>query len=172
MSRHVVVMGVSGCGKSTVAAGISERAGLVLADADRFHPDCNIAKMSAGIPLTDTDREPWLRALAAWIAHHERAGRSTVMACSALRRSYRDILRTGAEHVEFVHLAGPSEVVAPRLAARSDHFMPPDLLDSQYAALEPLGADELGVTLELRLGSGELIAQAVQRLGLAAGPPP
>ncbi len=167
MSRHVVVMGVSGCGKSTVAAGLAERAGLLLGDADRFHPEANIAKMSAGIALDDADRRPWLQALADWTHEHEARGTSTVLACSALRRSYREILRSGAGRVEFVHLAGPIEQVAPRLVARTSHFMPRELLESQYATLEPLGPDEPGITLDLSLSTSELIAAAVLGLGLA-----
>lgn len=165
-SRHVVVMGVGGCGKSTVAAGLSERLGLALADADLFHPQANVAKMAGGIPLTDEDRRPWLRALAAWIHEHAVRGQSTIMACSALRRDYRDVLRTGAPVVEFVHLAGPVELVRARMAARADHFMPPELLLSQYAALEALTPDEVGVTLDLTKTSDELVGEAVALLGL------
>lgn len=123
--------------------------------------------MARGIPLTDEDRWPWLRALAEWIREHDARAEYTVMACSALRRSYRDVLRTGAPRVEFVHLAGAFDVVRTRLSARTDHFMPAELLESQYATLEPLGPDEDGVVLDLAHGSTALIDEAVRRLGLA-----
>lgn len=154
-------MGVSGCGKSTVARGVAEALGLPFADADAFHPEANVAKMSAGTPLDDTDRRPWLEALAAWMAGESRAGRSTVLACSALTREHRDLLRAGPPHVAFVHLDGPSEVVAERLAGRTGHFMPASLLASQVAALEPLGPDEDGVVLDLRATPERLVEDAV-----------
>lgn len=160
-TRHVVVMGVSGSGKSTVARGISEALGLPFADADRFHPAANIAKMSAGTPLTDADRRPWLADLAAWMAVQAEEGRSTVMACSALRRAYRDVLRHGPPQVQFVHLDGPSELIAARVSARPGHFMPPTLLASQVATLEPLEADEDGVVLDLRHDPDALVDAAV-----------
>ena len=160
-TRHVVVMGVSGSGKSTVAQGIGEAMNLPFAEADRFHPQGNIDKMSQGIPLTDDDRYPWLRDLAAWMATQAQQGQSTVMACSALRRQYRDILRHGPPEVHFVHLAGDLEVIAQRMAARQDHFMPVSLLQSQFDTLEPLEADAAGVALELRHTPEELIDEAV-----------
>ncbi|GGL44638.1 gluconokinase [Phycicoccus endophyticus] len=163
-TRHVVVMGVSGCGKSTVAEGISEALGLPFAEADRFHPESNIAKMSAGTPLTDADRRPWLADLAAWMAAQAREGQSTVMACSALRRSYRDILRSGPPQVQFVHLDGPSELISARMSARPDHFMPAALLQSQVATLEPLEPDEDGVVLDLRQDPDTLVDAAVRWL--------
>ncbi|WP_249138776.1 gluconokinase [Phycicoccus avicenniae] len=164
-TRHVVVMGVSGCGKSTVAQGISDAVGLPFAEADRFHPETNIAKMSAGTPLTDADRRPWLAELAAWMAAQAREGQSTVMACSALRRSYRDILRHGPPQVQFVHLDGPADLIAARMSARPDHFMPPALLESQVATLEPLEPDEDGVVLDLRRDPETLVDEAVRWLG-------
>ncbi|NHI20180.1 gluconokinase [Phycicoccus endophyticus] len=157
-------MGVSGCGKSTVAEGISEALGLPFAEADRFHPESNIAKMSAGTPLTDADRRPWLADLAAWMAAQAREGQSTVMACSALRRSYRDILRSGPPQVQFVHLDGPSELISARMSARPDHFMPAALLQSQVATLEPLEPDEDGVVLDLRQDPDTLVDAAVRWL--------
>ena len=117
--------------------------------------------MSQGIPLTDDDRYPWLRDLAAWMATQAQQGQSTVMACSALRRQYRDILRHGPPEVHFVHLAGDLEVIAQRMAARQDHFMPVSLLQSQFDTLEPLEADEAGVALDLRHTPEELIDEAV-----------
>lgn len=146
---HFVFMGVSGSGKSTVASRVAKRLELPFAEADLFHPPENIAKMSSGVPLTDEDRRPWLRALARWIGEHDDPHLPTVMACSALKRSYRDILRGGAPDVVFVHLDGPTEVVAARLRERTGHFMPTDLLRSQAAILEPLARDEAGTTLDL-----------------------
>ena len=159
--RHVVVMGVSGSGKSTVAEGISASMGLVLADADHFHPPENVAKMSAGIPLDDSDRWPWLRSLAAWMSAESAEGRSTVMACSALRRAHRDVLRSGPSGVLFVHLHGPRELIAARMSSRAGHFMPSQLLESQLGTLEPLGADEAGVVLDVRDDPPTLVRQAV-----------
>ncbi|HLU95663.1 MAG TPA: gluconokinase [Thermobifida alba] len=159
---HFVFMGVSGSGKTTVARGVSRRLGIAFADADDFHPEANVAKMANGVPLTDADRLPWLRSLAAWIGEHEERGESSVLACSALRRSYRDILRGGAPGVFFVHLHGPAELIGERLRRRRDHFMPPGLLDSQFAALEPLGPDEAGVVLDVAAAPEELVAEAAR----------
>lgn len=157
-TRHVVVMGVSGCGKSTVAAALAESFGWEMGEADSFHPQSNIEKMSAGIPLDDDDRRPWLEDIAAWMAEHAKAGRSTVVACSALRRMYRDILREGPPNLAVIHLDGPIEVVAERLAGRKGHFMPPSLLQSQYDTLEQLEPDELGIRIDLREPPDQLIA--------------
>jgi gluconokinase len=147
MSLVVVVMGVSGSGKSTVGRELAARLGVPYAEADDFHPPENVAKMASGQPLTDADRWPWLRALAAWIAEHSATG--GVVTCSALKRSYRDLLRSAAARVWFLHLAGDRSVIAARLAARSGHFMPASLLDSQFADLEPLGPDEPGLTVDI-----------------------
>lgn len=138
----VVVMGVSGSGKSTVGGLLAERMGVPYAEADDFHPAANIAKMSAGHPLDDTDRGPWLDAIAAWVI--ERTGRGGVVSCSALRRRYRDRLRADAPELFFLHLDGPPELIAARLQARMEHFMPAGLLRSQFEALEPLDPDEIG----------------------------
>lgn len=165
-ARHVVVMGVSGCGKTTVAQGISQATGMVFAEADQFHSAANVAKMRAGHPLDDDDRAPWLYALAAWMATADAHGQSTVIACSALRRAYRDILRTGPATLELVHLDGPAEVVRQRLAAREGHYMPASLLDSQLESLEPLQPDESGVVLDLTRSPQELVARAVTWLGV------
>lgn len=147
--RHVVVMGVSGCGKSALATRLADRLGYLFIEADEAHPQSNIDKMSRGAPLTDTDRWPWLEALAERMAEAGAAGRSTVMACSALKRSHRDVLREGGgENVAFVHLDGDPELVARRMDAR-EHFMPGSLLHSQVAALEPLEPDEVGVRISL-----------------------
>ena len=162
MTAHVVVMGVSGSGKSTIAALVAERVGWVFADADAFHPVSNIEKMRAGIPLTDADRRPWLLTLAGWMAEQGAAGRSTVLACSALMRSYRDLLSDETD-VAFVHLHGPAELIESRMRAR-DHFMPASLLTSQFAILEELQEDEVGVVLDLALTPEELVDAAVDWL--------
>lgn len=165
-TRHVVVMGVSGAGKTTVAKRISEVTGFAFAEADDFHPESNIARMRSGIPLDDAARWPWLRDLARWmtVRHHE--GISTVLACSALKRSYRDLLRQGPPSVDFVHLDGPTDVIRERLSLRTAHYMPVSLLDSQTATLEPLWPDESGLVLDLRLAPDQIVSAVVDRLGL------
>ncbi|MGW0432483.1 gluconokinase [Micromonospora sp. NPDC003197] len=165
-TRHVVVMGVSGAGKTTVAKGISALANLRFAEADEFHSEVNVARMRAGVPLGDADRWPWLRDLAAWMAARSAEGVSTVLACSALRRSYRDVLRQGPPSIDFVHLAGHAEVIRGRMSQRSEHYMPASLLDSQIATLEPLHPDENGLELDVSLPPDALISAAVSRLGL------
>ena len=167
-TRHVVVMGVSGCGKTTVAQRIRDLTGFVFAEADEFHTAANVAKMAAGVALTDDDRWPWLHSLAVWMAERADAGESTVIACSALRRSYRDVLRAGPPSVDFVHLDGSPDIIRARLATRLGHYMPASLLDSQLATLEPLQVDESGVVLDVAPSPDELAAQAVRWLGLAA----
>jgi len=141
----VVVMGVSGSGKSTVGAALAQRLRVPFVDADTLHPPANIAKMTAGEPLNDDDRNPWLENVGAWLARHRDGG---VVSCSALKRKYRDRLRVSCPRVEFLHLSGSPELISSRLAARSGHFMPATLLRSQFDALEPLGADEAGVTVD------------------------
>ena len=142
----IVVMGVSGSGKSTVGAALAQRLGVPFADADDFHPPANIAKMKAGTPLNDDDRYPWLEAIGGWLADH--CGTGGVMSCSALKRKYRDQLRRHCPQAEFVHLSGSPEVIAARQASRPGHFMPASLMASQFATLEPLERDERGVTLD------------------------
>ncbi len=170
-TRHVVVMGVSGCGKTTVATRVSAMTGYVFAEADDFHTEANVLKMAAGVPLDDDDRWPWLHSLAVWMAERAAAGQSTVIACSALRRGYRDVLADGPPSVDFVHLDGPPEVIRARLSRRVGHYMPASLLDSQIATLEPLAADERGVVLDVTLSPDELAEQAVRRLGLGPDEP-
>ncbi|GGM46906.1 gluconokinase [Micromonospora sonchi] len=165
-TRHVVVMGVSGAGKTTVAQGIARLTGLTFAEADEFHSEASVARMRSGVPLDDDARWPWLRDLAGWMASRHREGVSTVLACSALKRSYREVLRQGPPSVDFVHLAGPTEVIRARMSTRAHPYMPASLLDSQTATLEPLRPDEPGVVLDLRLSTDELVAAAVERLGL------
>jgi gluconokinase len=151
----VVVMGVTGSGKSTVGVALAERLGVPFGDADDFHPPANIAKMSAGVPLDDGDRLPWLRAIGVWLAEHRDGG--AVASCSALRRAYRDVLREAAPGVVFLHLHGEPETVRERVAARTGHFMPESLVQSQYDALEALGDGEAGVVLDFRLPVTELV---------------
>ncbi len=143
----VVVMGVSGSGKSTVAAGLVDRLGWAFAEGDEFHPQANVDKMRSGRPLDDDDRWPWLRRLAAWIGEHEEAGRSAVVTCSALRRSYRDLLREGHPSVWFAHVTADPELIRRRMERRAGHYMPAALLHSQVTTLEPLQPDEPGVRI-------------------------
>jgi gluconokinase/shikimate kinase len=143
----LVIMGVAGCGKSTVAGLLAGRLGWDLAEGDDMHSAANIEKMAAGHPLTDEDRQPWLARVAAWIHEHTAAHRPGIITCSALKRSYRDVLR--GDGVVFVYLAASRELIARRLAARHGHFMPLALLDSQFAALEPPGADENAITVDV-----------------------
>jgi len=145
---RVVIMGVTGCGKSTVARAVAQNLGVPWRDADDFHPEANVAKMTAGIALTDADRWPWLARVGEWLGGEPDA----VVACSALAVRYRDALRRAAPGCVFVHLAAPQEVLTERVArrlAQEGHFAGPDLLDSQYATLEPLRGDEAGVTLDV-----------------------
>ncbi|WP_425567002.1 gluconokinase [Sphaerisporangium flaviroseum] len=157
-------MGVTGSGKTTVGAALSRRLRVPFADADDFHSAANVAKMSAGTPLDDDDRLPWLRSVGAWLAEHAVGG--GVMSCSALKRAYRDVLRQAAPQVVFVHLHGEPELVRRRVAGRPGHFMPATLVASQFAILEPLQPDEHGLVLDL----GRSVDQLVQDY-LAATPP-
>jgi len=159
--QHVVVMGVSGVGKTTIATALASRVGYEFAEADDFHPQSNIDKMSAGVPLNDEDRAPWLRALADWMRQRYDEGRSTVMACSALRRRYRDILREGAPDAFFVHLVGDQALLLDRMDHRK-HFMPSALLQSQFDTLEPLGDDENGLVLDVAGPPESLVDRAVE----------
>ncbi|MEW1831764.1 gluconokinase [Streptomyces sp. NPDC088196] len=152
----VVVMGVAGTGKTTIGPLLAARLGVPYAEGDDFHPQANIAKMSAGVPLTDEDRWPWLDAIGDWA--HGRAGLGGVVSSSALKRSYRDRLRAAAPGVVFVHLTGDRALIEDRMAHRHGHFMPTALLDSQFATLQPLEADEAGVAVDVT-GSPEQIAE-------------
>ena len=147
MTSPIVVMGVSGSGKSTVGAALAQRLRVPFADADDFHPPANIAKMTAGEPLNDGDRYPWLEAIGEWLAQH--CGDGGVMSCSALKRKYRDQLRRHCPDVEFLHLSGTPEVISRRQASRPGHFMPASLLASQFATLEPLQPDERGISVDV-----------------------
>jgi gluconokinase len=159
----VVVMGVAGCGKSTVGQLLARRLGWPYAEADDFHSEANVAKMASGTPLTDEDRRPWLESIRKWI--DDTAGDS-VVTCSALRRDYRDILRGAQANVRFVHLNGTEETIAARMAARADHYMPTSLLASQVATLEPLQSDENGVEIEIGGRPEEIVTSAIKVLGL------
>ncbi|MFI0860575.1 gluconokinase [Streptomyces smyrnaeus] len=158
----VVVMGVAGTGKTTVGRLLADTLGVPYAEADAFHPPTNVAKMSAGTPLDDTDRAPWLDAIGAWA--HSREGHGGVVSCSALKRSYRDRLRAAAPGVVFVHLAGDRALIGRRMAERADHFMPVALLDSQFATLEPLAPDEPGVVVEVAPGPRVVAERALAGL--------
>jgi gluconokinase len=147
MQSPIVVMGVSGSGKSTVGAALAQRLRVPFADADDFHPQANVAKMSAGHALTDEDRHPWLDAIGDWLANH--CGEGGVMSCSALKRKYRDQLRKHCPQVRFLHLSGSPQVIGRRQASRPGHFMPASLLASQFDTLEPLEADEHGVVVDV-----------------------
>lgn len=146
MPSPIVVMGVSGSGKSTVGAALAQRLRVPFADADDFHPPENIAKMTAGHALDDDDRYPWLEAIGEWLAQHPDGG---VMSCSALKRVYRDQLRQHRADIEFLHLAGSPETIGRRQASRPGHFMPAALLASQFETLEPLEPDEQGVAIDV-----------------------
>lgn len=150
----VVVMGVSGSGKSTVGRELAAVLDVPYAEGDEFHPAANVAKMAAGIPLDDADRAPWLDAVAGWMAEHTVGG--GVITCSALKRVYRDRLRAAAPAAFFLHLAAPRDELAHRMTERSGHFMPASLLDSQLAALEPLGPDEHGTVVDATQPAAEL----------------
>lgn len=145
---HVVVMGVSGCGKTIVAERLGDRLGLRFAEGDAHHPQANVDKMASGQPLTDDDRRPWLEALVAWTRERHSEGISTVVSCSALRRGYRDVLRAADPETFFVHLHADFDVLAERMRGRA-HFMPISLLESQFDTLEPLADDELGVEVDV-----------------------
>lgn len=161
-SAPVVVMGVSGSGKSTVGAALARRMRVPFLDADTLHPAANVAKMVAGHPLDDDDRYPWLDTVGEWLAAHRDGG---VVSCSALKKTYRDRLRAHCPGVEFVHLSGSAELIAGRLTARTDHFMPAALLRSQLDTLEALGPDEAGTTVDAGRGVEAIVDAVLQRRG-------
>ncbi|MGW5597949.1 gluconokinase [Streptomyces rochei] len=158
----VVVMGVAGTGKTTIGPLLAARLGVPYAEGDDFHPPANIAKMTAGTPLTDEDRWPWLDAIGGWA--HGRAGLGGVVSSSALKRSYRDRLRATAPGVVFVHLTGSRELIEDRMSHRQGHFMPTALLDSQFATLQPLERDEAGVAVDVSGTPEEITERAVNAL--------
>ncbi|MCA3351872.1 MAG: gluconokinase [Roseomonas sp.] len=160
-------MGVSGSGKSTIGALLAEALGWPFADADGFHPAANVAKMASGQPLTDEDRWPWLDAIAAHIAAARTAGQPVVVACSALRRAYRDRLRAGHVDVVFLHLAGAPALIAGRQAARQGHFMPPSLMASQFATLEDPAEEADAVTVSVQASPAQVVEAALTQLAFA-----
>jgi gluconokinase len=165
----LVVMGVSGSGKTTVAQGVADALGWAYAEGDDFHPRENVAKMAAGQPLDDEDRWPWLRAIAQSIGASEEAGQNQVVTCSALKRSYRDLLRRGHPSVRFCLLDVSPDELSRRLESRRGHYMPASLLDSQLATLEPLGADEPGITVPADTDPEGVRAAVLDALGTREG---
>lgn len=168
---HIVVMGVAGSGKTTVARLLAQRLGRAYAEGDEFHPPENVAKMAAGTPLEDADRWPWLRAMRDWLTERARAGEDTVVTCSALKVAYRDLLREAEGRVRFAHLQAPEALIEDRMEQREGHFMPPTLLPSQFRTLEPLTDAEDGVVIPVDVPPEEVVARVITALGLddAAG---
>ncbi|HEY8238911.1 MAG TPA: gluconokinase [Candidatus Limnocylindrales bacterium] len=162
----IVVMGVAGAGKSSVMTALAAKLGWPTLEGDDLHPAPNVAKMAAGVPLTDDDRAPWLDAIAAAIGEREVGGSSSVVTCSALRRRYRDVLRRGHPSVRFVHLVAARDELASRMRNRVGHYMPPELLTSQLETLEPLEADEPGSTIETSGTPDEMAERIVAALRL------
>jgi gluconokinase len=160
----LVIMGVSGSGKSTVAALLAARLGWDLQEGDDLHSSANVSKMAAGIPLTDEDRMPWLDTVASWISAHTSAGLPGLVTCSALKRIYRDRLR--GDHVQFVYLRGSRTLIGDRLATRTDHYMPPSLLDSQMSTLEPPDPDEHSLVVEVGRPAADMADEIIEALHL------
>nr|WP_314628761.1 gluconokinase [uncultured Noviherbaspirillum sp.] len=156
-------MGVSGCGKSEIGQRLADRLGIAYLEGDAFHPEANVAKMSAGTPLDDEDRSGWLGVLADKVAAARRDGQGLVLSCSSLKRRYRDLLRTGDPQLVFVHLHGERDTISARMQSRPGHFMPPALLDSQLRDLEPLQPDEQGFQADIRYAPDALVGQIVKR---------
>lgn len=170
-ATHLVVMGVAGSGKSTIAAALSQQLGWACAEADEFHPQSNISKMTQGIPLQDGDRWPWLQEIQGWMSAQAAAGQSTVLTCSALKQSYRQLLSEAGGRVLFVHLDGGADLIGQRMQGREGHFMPPTLLPSQLATLEPLTTGELAagsLRLDISLPPAQLVEAVVAALKLSA----
>jgi gluconokinase len=162
----LLVMGVSGSGKSTVGAMLAGRLGWAYAEADDFHPAANVAKMHAGIPLTDDDRLPWLHAIAEWMDTAAAAGEAAVVTCSALKRRYRDYLRAGRPYVRLIYLDGDKKLIVRRMTARQGHFFPARLLDSQFSELEPPRPDEHVLMVSAAEAPGQIVDEIVTRLRL------
>ncbi|PCE15390.1 carbohydrate kinase [Microbacterium sp. SZ1] len=162
----LVLMGVAGTGKSTVAAMLAGRLGWTFEEGDDLHPEANVKKMASGDPLTDDDRWPWLDRIAEWIDERIAAGEPGIITCSALKRSYRDVLRRDA--VTFVHFVGDRELILERMLRRQGHFMPTTLLDSQFATLEPLGEDEKAIEVAIDQTPQQQTAEITSRLRLLA----
>jgi gluconokinase len=168
----LIVMGVAGSGKSTIGEALAARLGWAFEDGDRFHPASNVAKMSAGHPLTDEDRWPWLQAIADEIDRVCEAGEHAVVACSALRRVYRDILVHGRNDIRIVYLDGTQQLIRDRLGRRKGHFMPPGLLESQFKTLEPPAEDEHPLTVSIDASVAEIVDDIVRQLRLSPAAPP
>ena len=164
-SVRIVVMGVSGSGKSTVGELLADRLGVDYADADEFHDDASVAKMSAGVPLTDEDRWPWLERIGTWLVEREQTG--AVATCSALKRSHRDVLRRNAADVWFVHCSASEELIKTRLDKRRNHFMPASLLRSQFQELQPPQADERAVVVDVSRPLEEVVDACLSALSAA-----
>lgn len=164
----LVVMGVSGSGKSTIAALLAHRLNWIYEDADWLHPKSNIDKMHHGEPLTDEDRWPWLHAIADWIDRTRQDGGHGIVACSALKRAYRDILVGDRRDVRLIYLKGDRELIATRMAARDDHFMPPSLLDSQFGALEEPAPEERAIVVSIAPHPREIVDDIMQKLDIGA----
>jgi carbohydrate kinase (thermoresistant glucokinase family) len=160
----IIVMGVSGSGKSTIAAALARRRGCQFVEGDRFHPPANVAKMHAGTPLTDEDRWPWLRAIAAFIDNSRAAHCRAVISCSALKRQYRDVLIGDRPDVALIYLKGSPELIARRLASRQAHFMPASLLESQFATLEEPQLEERPITVLIEPSPQEILDRILKRL--------
>jgi carbohydrate kinase (thermoresistant glucokinase family) len=160
-------MGVSGTGKSSVGLQLATALEVPFIEGDTFHSYANVAKMSAGVPLTDADRADWLHALHEQIRNARERGNGLVLSCSSLKRRYRDLLRSADPELRFAHLAGPREVIAARMAGRAGHYMPTSLLDSQLAALEPLQADEAGLVLDIGQAPAELVREILNDRSLS-----
>ncbi len=167
----IVVMGVTGAGKTTVMRALADRLGWPTAEGDDFHSAANVEKMRAGQPLTDEDRWPWLAAIEGWIGQQEAASTPAIVTCSALKRAYRDVLRRGHPSVWFAHLVVPRPVIADRLERRRSHYMPPSLLTSQFEALEPLDPDEPGAAIAAHRPPPEIVADILAQLARPTAPP-
>ena len=154
-------MGVTGCGKTTVGAALAEALGIEFIDSDDLHPESNKKKMSSGTPLTDSDREPWLQEVSKTLQSHE----SIVVACSALKKSYRSTILAGAPTTKFIHLSGSRELIFARLSERFHHFMPIGLLDSQFQTLEPLDHTETGKVFEISKPVDEIVNEVILWIG-------
>jgi carbohydrate kinase (thermoresistant glucokinase family) len=172
IARIAVVMGVSGSGKTTIGRALAERLGWNFQEGDALHPPQNVAKMSAGQPLNDDDRAPWLAAIAACIDAWRRRGDHGVLTCSALKRSYRDVIIGSRREVRLVYLAGSRELIGRRMARRRGHFMPPSLLDSQFETLEPPGPEENAITLSVDEPVEKIIDRLVAELSCACATTP
>jgi gluconokinase len=168
----LIIMGVSGCGKSTIGALLAARLGWEFEDADWLHPAANVEKMHSGIPLTDEDRRPWLEAVTGWIDHCRASRGHGVVACSALKRRYRDILIGDRPDVGLVYLKGDEELIARRIATRHEHFMPRSLLHSQFEALEEPGPDENPIVISIEPRPSQIVEQILSVLNMRQGSEP